>query len=123
MQNRTILQVNNLLKLSKFKYLFPIILGTTLVSADFVYAQSAGDVLNKMNSDQRFGYIGGVVEGLATARWLKDKPDQTGMQCIYNWYLSDDKKQFNTMMTWLERHPDKPVGTLIHVLIKRECGE
>lgn len=116
--------VKKSLKLSKYQQLSIIILGVMLGCVDSrqVEAQTAGDVIGKMNPDQRWNYIAGVVEGLAFARWTKDKPDKTGMKCIYDWYYQGDKRNFNRTMTWLERHPDKPVGGLLYVLIKKDCG-
>lgn len=85
---------------------------------------NAGYVLNEMNNDQSVSYIYGVVEGLAYARFLRDRPDESGMHCIYDWLDGDaDGQNWRKMRVWLERHPDKPVGVLMHVLIKQQCGE
>ena len=86
-------------------------------------AQTADEVLNEMEPVRRTGYIAGMIEGLAIARWMKDKPDKTGMKCIYDWYYNGDtKKNFNRITQWFERHPDKPPGALLYVLIKKDCG-
>lgn len=46
------------------------------------------------------------------------------MTCIYDWYYeSDTEARFKRVRAWLERHPDKPVGGLMYVLVKKECGE
>ena len=85
-------------------------------------ALTADDVLNKMSADQRISYIDGVVEGLATSRWIADKPDATGMQCIYEWYYQKPTDAvWNKVVQWLERHPEQQVGVLMHVLIGKEC--
>ncbi len=86
-------------------------------------ALPAEDVLTKMSLDQRHGYISGIVEGLAYARWLTHRPDDAGMQCIYNWYYGGGTEKWTQVTQWLERHLDKPVDALIYVLIKKECGE
>lgn len=84
---------------------------------------NAGFVLNKMNVDQQVSYVAGVVEGLAYSRYLRDKPDQSGMQCIYDWYgKNTGKVQISKMDAWFAKHPDKPVGVLLYVLIKQDCG-
>ena len=85
-------------------------------------ALTAKEVLGDMNADQRWGYVSGVVEGLATARWLRDKPESGGMTCIFDWYLSGPQEKRAMITAWFNRHPDKPVGTLLYVLIKKECG-
>ena len=85
---------------------------------------NAGYVLNEMSPDERVSYIYGVVEGLSYARFLRDRPDESGMLCVYNWLGQDtDNENWRKMRVWLARHPDKPVGVLMHVLIKQECGE
>ncbi len=77
-------------------------------------------VLNKMTSDQQVSFVAGVVEGLAFSRWQRDKPDRTGIQCIYAWYGKKDK--WPKIEQWFGRHPDKQVGPLLYILIKQDCG-
>ncbi|MGH1330673.1 MAG: hypothetical protein ACRBBK_07310 [Paracoccaceae bacterium] len=116
----------NTAKLMSYSPFFAMILSVTvfLTSGQKAAAVTAEDVLNTMNADQRHGYLVGVVEGLATARWLQDKPDQTGMQCISNWYLQRPQSVVsNEIETWFARHPERQAGLLLSVLIKRECGE
>lgn len=110
-------------KLSKFQFYSVIILSLIGVFSSEVTAQTAGDVMNKMNSDERGSYFAGVVEGLATARWLRDRPDAEGSNCVFNWYYEGGEETRRRIHAWLNRHPDKPVGPLFHVLIKRKCGE
>ena len=100
-------------------------MGAPLIAANDVQAQNlnAGFVLEQMNVDQRVSYISGVVEGLAYARFLKDRPDEEGMSCIYNWYKDGDIEQWRQIQSWFERHQEQTVGVLLYVLIKRECGE
>lgn len=84
---------------------------------------NAGVVLEKMTVSERVSHIAGVIEGLAYARWLKDKPDAAGSQCIYDWYYDGGEVVARKIHTWFEHHADKPVGALLYVLIKQECGE
>lgn len=111
-------------KLTKYSPLFAIIIAAMVMNTtNYAVAQSADDVLNKMEPGETTSYLAGVVEGLAFARWLKDRPDQTGSKCIYDWYYeTDTETRFNRVRAWLKRHPDKGVGALMYVLIKKECG-
>jgi len=84
---------------------------------------TADDVMNKMSATERNAHIAGIVGGLAYARFLRDRPDETGMSCIYDWYYASDAARLGQITQWFERHPDKPVEPLLYVLIKRECGE
>ncbi len=115
------MQVNKWLLLSKYKLIFAIILWMVFGSTNISHAQTAGDLLNKMNADQQSSYVAGVIEGLAYSRFLQDKPDETGMQCIYSWYHNGKVEKWKQMQQWFAKHSDKPVGLLLHVLIKKEC--
>ncbi|OXT02742.1 hypothetical protein B7H23_07670 [Notoacmeibacter marinus] len=85
-------------------------------------AQTAGDIMSKLEPEKRYSYVTGVIEGLAIARYQNDKPDVTGMKCIYDWFHSDAKRQWEVIRTWFERHPDQSPGALLFVLTKKECG-
>ena len=97
--------------------------GLALIAADDAGAQTAGDILEKTSPEHQVGYINGVVEGLAYARFLRDHPDETGMRCIYDWYLKGDGRNQKRIIAWLERHSEQRVGVLMHVLIRQECGD
>ena len=94
----------------------------TITSTTGARAFTADDVLNKMNADQRISYVNGVIGGLAYARWLKDKPDQSGMQCINKWRYNNGTETWKRITAFMNLHLDKPVPALIHVLAEQECG-
>lgn len=90
--------------------------------AESLAAQDAGDVMTRMNAEQRISYINGMVEGLAIARWIQDRPDSSGMNCIYDWYYQKPlAPQFNLIRDFFERNPDQRPGALLHVLLNKEC--
>ena len=74
-------------KLTVFQQ-FSLILavGLTAFGSTNAIALTADEVLNKMNTDQRVGHITGIVTGLAYARWLIERPKETGRDCIHDWY-------------------------------------
>lgn len=82
----------------------------------------AGFVLNQMDEQNRSGFIAGVIEGLAYARFLRDKPNEDGMRCVTNWFYTDTAKRWETIKVVFARHHDKPPAVLLHLLIKKECG-
>lgn len=118
------MRIKSSLTLSKSSSLFAILIAMfmTNTSINEAKAFTADEVLNKMNADQRISYVNGVVGGLAYARWLKDKPDQSGMQCINSWRYSNGTQTWKRITAFMEQHLDKPVPALIHVLAKKECG-
>nr|WP_319390397.1 hypothetical protein [uncultured Cohaesibacter sp.] len=102
-----------------------ILAALAMVSANAANATdfNAGVVMKKMNAEQRKWYVSGVVDGLAYARFLQDKPSEVGMQCIYDWYFNDNEKLWNnTLIPTFERYSDKPVTAIIHVLSQKKCG-
>lgn len=94
-----------------------------LSSGQVANALTADDVLNQMTSEQQSSYIAGVVGGLAYARFLQDRPDQSGMSCINDWYYGSGTAKWAQIETWFARHPEKQAEPLLYVLITRECGE
>ena len=63
----------------------------------FAWAATSGaltvaETRNNMSPDERFAYVGGVVEGLAFARWIADNRNTEGRDCILNWYFANDNE-------------------------------
>jgi len=81
---------------------------------------NAGFVMGQMNADQRASYVSGAVEGLAFSRFLRDRPDEAGMSCIYQWYADTATEDLHA---WFERHPERTIGVLLYTMMKRTCGE
>lgn len=119
------MSVKEWLTLSKSSLISAMISGMIITDAinNNTRAQNldADFVLNQMNSDQQVSYITGLIEGLAFSRWQKDKPDDAGIKCVYAWGNKPDK--WEKIEQWFSRHPTRQPGPLLHVLIKRECGE
>ena len=111
------------LRIYKQFSLIMVILVAGVIYGKVAFALTADEVLNKMNFDERHGYLAGVIEGLAQARWVADKPDDAGYNCIYDWYYKGGKEREELVNTWLNRHPDKSASGLIYVLVKKECGD
>ena len=88
-------------------------------------ALTVAETRNNMSSDERFAYVGGVVEGLAFARWIADNRNTEGRDCILNWYFANDNEtaRFNRQMDLFDEHPDQHLSTLMYALIREECGE
>ena len=83
---------------------------------------NAGFVLEKMETKQRYGYVSGIVEGLAFSRLLRPTPDKVGSRCIYDWYYGN-AEHWKLITAFFKRHPDKPAAALLYVMLKKECGE
>jgi len=88
---------------------------------------TAGVVAGKMNSQQKYAYLAGIVEGLAYARFIKDNKREDGMKCIYEWFYgagADDSVRTTTKAyEAFEKYPDYPPGVIVWTLLKKQCGE
>lgn len=116
--------VRNLLTLSKFKSFSAILVAIMIngIQVEQAAAFTANEVVNQMTAKERSTYLAGIVDGLAQARFVKDKPDQTGVKCIYNWYYQGGEKNESRITQWFTKHHEKPANALLYVLIKKECG-
>lgn len=116
-------QIWQKLRISKYLLLIIILLIGVFTGGANARSLDAGFVLKKMEVEQRYSYVAGVIEGLAFSRWLQDKPDDTGLKCIYDWYYKDgDNTNWKNVATVFEKYPNQKVGTILHALIKRDCG-
>lgn len=88
-----------------------------------VKALTAEDVMKKMTRVERSTFILGMIEGLMTARYHKDRPSTKGMNCIYNWKYGENSRA-NTQRIYdlFDKLPKKPAGSLLFLLIKKDCG-
>jgi len=79
---------NKWLKLSKYQQIYIIILSVFMGGVNLSRASefNADVVMNEFSKEQRVNYMIGLVDGLAYARWQRDKPSNVGMKCIYDWY-------------------------------------
>lgn len=83
---------------------------------------TAEKVLNEMAVAERAGYIAGVIEGFAIARYMKDGKKPEGMRCIYDWYYKD-KGNIRLILEAFEKYGSYTPGAIIDVLVKQKCGE
>lgn len=86
------------------------------------HAFTGDEVLNKMKPEERSAYLAGIADGLAQARWIKDRPNNTASRCIRNWFYKSGDKSHDRIELLLKRHLNKPAEAVVFVLIKKECG-
>lgn len=106
-----------------------LIAGSVIANSDMASAQTmtAGVVLEKMENRELGGFISGVIEGLAYARFRKDtlaagSKDERGMNCIYNWYYASNDQPAGILATF-QKYPERMPGVIIALMVKQECGE
>ncbi len=94
------------------------------IPANDVWADGALDakaVMTKMGSDERAGFISGIVEGLAYARYLADGKNAEGMKCIQNWYFKGETSQLSIIEAF-DKFPDYAPANIIAALARKQCG-
>lgn len=82
---------------------------------------TAGVVLDRMSTDQLSGYLAGVVEGLAYARYQRDGQMTEGMNCIYDWYYRNQETPRMVFETF-DRFPDHSPGAVMAAMVEKACG-
>lgn len=92
------------------------------VTTDISEAITAGRILDDMSREESHGYIAGVVEGLAYARFLMDGKTEDGMICIYDWFYEGDGTQTKIIQAF-ERFRDFPAGPILWTMSKQVCGD
>ncbi|OXT01646.1 hypothetical protein B7H23_01350 [Notoacmeibacter marinus] len=118
--------VTQSLKLRKYQVLFAILfpmIGGITISDAYGRNLDADFVLNEMESKQQYAFVQGILLGLAYARFLADKPDETAMTCIQNWLNTDTEQRWRLIRNSFEKFGDKPPAVILHLLTNKECGE
>lgn len=89
---------------------------------------TAGVIMEKMDTNERFPYVAGVIEGLAYARYRRDnenvesdKKSVEGMKCIYNWFY-EKKGTIDLIYIAFGRYPTYTPGVIIGNLVRKDCG-
>ncbi|MEM1151619.1 MAG: hypothetical protein AAGI03_13860, partial [Pseudomonadota bacterium] len=70
---------------------------------------------------QRFAYLGGVIEGLAYARYLANNRDGAALSCLIDWFY-ENRANRSKLEEAFARYPDRAASEIIVVLTRRECG-
>lgn len=82
---------------------------------------TAGVVLDEMKPAERYGYLAGIVEGLAYARYRADSKDTAGMACIYGWFYGEEDAPTKIEAAFA-RFRDLTPGAIVAALLQRRCG-
>jgi hypothetical protein len=95
---------------------------TTLLCAAICPTASAltgAEVLEKMNADQRSGYLAGNIDMAAQLSFHDGRQERS--TCIFNWYY--EQGGVTQVVQAIERFKDRQVQPVIYALITRACGE
>lgn len=79
-------------------------------------------MLGKMDADDHYPFIAGMIEGIAFHRYTVGGKDRDGMYCIYDWFYKTDGT-LDLIYRAFARYPDHPPAAVIDSLAKRECAE
>lgn len=88
---------------------------------------TAGKVLEELQPNEFVWYVGGIVEGLAYARFRKDtvaagEKVVAGSDCIRNWFFETQGRTL-TIRSTFEQYGDYTPWVVIAAMVKQECGE
>lgn len=79
-------------------------------------------MLGKMDPDERYPFIAGIIEGIAYHRYKAGGKDSQAMNCVYDWFY-DDAKAVDQIYESFAEFPDYPPASVIDALVSRKCGK
>ena len=108
--------------------------GAVLLGASAAFANdngtpmTAGVVVDEMPIRERTSYVMGIIDALAYARFAKDtaqagENDQSGMQCVYNWFHDDGVQSMTRVDAAFREYRDYPPSMVVAAMVKKACGE
>jgi len=87
-------------------------------------ALTGDEILKTLKPNEQFHYISGAIGGIAYARFVREKPSESGMKCMLDWwYKPNSNAAWNTVKQWLEHHKDKTAEIVLYALLSKECGQ
>lgn len=95
-------------------------LAALLLAATPAFAITAGEVLDKMTRDERFGYITGAID-MAMYHASTLEKNNPKAECILNWYYGKDAPGPKQVLNMFDRNRERNAIALIQVLINRAC--
>ena len=78
--------------------------------------------MERMNANERFLYISGVIDGTAHARFLRDGKQEAGMKCIIDWFYQD-KTAMERIYAAFANYPNYPPAPIVAVIANKQCGD
>ncbi|MCR9196588.1 MAG: hypothetical protein NXH88_17755 [Hyphomonas sp.] len=90
------------------------------LSAAPAAALTGEDVMEKMGKDERNGYLAGAVEMAAFMNHADGRRERA--QCVLDLFFGDDADPLLFDKT-LSEFKDRQAMPVIHLVIRRECGE
>lgn len=82
---------------------------------------TAGVIMEKMPSNERYPFVAGIVEGLAYARYARDNKQVAGMGCIYKWFYGKQDRIQDVYQAF-NRFKDHTPGAIVAAMVAKECN-
>ncbi|KFL29545.1 hypothetical protein JP75_20460 [Devosia riboflavina] len=95
------------------------VLGFYCSAVSFAEELTAGVVVTKMEAEDRFPFVTGIVEGLAYERYQRDGKATAGMKCIYEWGFNAENvvKIYDAFKAF----PDYTPAAVVSAMAEKEC--
>ena len=85
---------------------------------------SARWVVTELDPAQRYLYALAVIETLAYARYLRDRPSRRGTDCITDWFQREINISFWPQLhKKIRKYPDQPMSVLVYMISIDHCGK
>lgn len=108
-----------IIKVSISAFALSIILGAT---PSYAVDLSAHAMLGKMDPNDHYTFVAGMIEGIAYHRYAAFNKDSAGMNCIYDWFY-DGQRTIDVIYAAFARFPDHPPAAVLAALAERECPQ
>jgi hypothetical protein len=92
-----------------------LVLGSTAPA----WSLTGEDVLDRMSKDERGGYLAGSIEMAAFLSAMQGNNKRA--DCIMDWYYKQDGVE--KLVAALSGYKDRQALPVVHVIIKKACGE
>jgi len=82
---------------------------------------NTGYVLEKMPQNEGVVHIDGTIRGIAYAHYYNNDKDTQGFECINNHAAGGDHDAWQSMINFIGKHKDKPLGGVLFIYLRKKC--
>lgn len=82
---------------------------------------NTGYVLEKMPQKEGVVHIDGTIRGIAYAHFYNNDKDTRGFECINNYAAGGDAAAWQSMINFIGKHKDKPLGGVLFIYLRKKC--
>jgi len=74
-----------------------------------------------MAKNEGLAHIDGTIRGIAYAHYYNNNKDINGFECVNDHAMGGDDSKWQSMVNFLWKYTDKPLGGVLFIYLSKRC--